>query len=160
LYAGSATGNPFVMDCPADSMLTGLNVRVGTDDNITQLQGRCQTITSIELAVNGLLPIMSSVTVTTPVGGSSGSLMMLTCPAGYVVTELDGRFGQFGMAPLQQVTTVCTQMFTGMTTDSTTAGSILPNSLPFNLSCPVNGVAVGVGGYVSTAIERVQLRCR
>jgi hypothetical protein len=140
-------------------MLTGLNVRLDAS-TIVQLQGRCQTVNSIRLAVGGLLPVMSPVTTTAPVGIGIGTLSTLSCPSGYVVTGLKGRFGAFGAGPMEQVAAICTRLFAGGTTDTTTVGPTTSGSVPFNINCPVNGVAVGISGHVSIAIERVQLRCR
>lgn len=152
------------MDCPTDSMLTGLNVRydAGTS-NILQLQGLCQAVNSVQLAVTGLQPVMSSVTLSPAAGIPGGTLQVLTCPAGHVVTALNGRVGNSGTGPLVQVAVTCTRLFVGSTSDSNTAPlATAPNSISFSNNPPtcMNGAAVGISGHFSSAIERVQLRCR
>ena len=157
--AGSANGDPFVMDCPAGSMLTGLNLLVNSDNQIGRMQGLCQSVSSIGLSVYGLVPVMTSTANTTIVGNGAGTAYQSLCSNGYVLTGLQGRVANSGAGPMEQLALACTRLFFGTTESKSPVGPTTSNSVPFSINC-TNGVAAGIGGYFSNAIERVQLRCR
>ncbi len=158
-FAGGAGGVAFVRDCPTNTVLTGLNIRAGA--NIDNVQGRCQSVASLQLRVSGLAPVYGPLTLTGGAGGGGGTLFARPCPGALAITGLTGRVGSGGAGVVDQLSARCTGLFgTAGAASTSPVGSVFGGSVAFAINCPSGTVAVGYQGRGGNLVDRIQLRCR
>lgn len=123
------------------------------------------------LACTAAEPDLSMTTVTMSVGGGGGSAVMMTCPAGQVLTGLRGEIetgnglvDRPGMTNGVCSTIAIDAMGAITTTEASTigpfaAGDDPPPRTTYTALCPANQVVVGFSAYTGTFVFQLTLRC-
>jgi hypothetical protein len=113
---------------------------------------------------------VSGATVLTPetqagaAGGFGGNDYgaALACPAGSVVTGLQGKAGivTFGGNVVDTLGVICQNLATGAVFTSTTVGNDAGGTTPYSISCPAGKHGIGIEGGQGSLLDRIALRCQ
>ena len=148
---GGGGGTPYVIDCPAGAIATGINVSGGS--NVDRVQLICQTVT-------GAARTFGQQTTTGSVGGTGGQPATLACPANYVLIGLTGRIGNGGSGLNDQIAGVCGPLNGGASVNTASVGSNFSGSIGYTTTCPVGLAVAGLQGGAGNLVDRTQIRCR
>ncbi len=144
---GGPGGSAFAtVDCPAGSVVVGLEGRAGDDIDAT----------SILCAPTPALVPTSTLFVADGGGGTSyGSA--LTCAAGEAVTGVFG--ASRGGAQIDYMGVTCTNLSTSASHNTGTVG-LSQDPSPFTLSCPAGTKVIGVEGRQGLVLDQISIRCQ
>ena len=137
-------------DCPAGSVATGANVRMGAF--LDQYATRCQSVT-------GAARTFGAVTATSSVGGNGGLPFTVACGAGTVMTGISGTYTNASVLNIVTLAAICSPIAGGATSTTTAAGGA-PGAATYSASCPAGLVVTGMQGGSGTLVEAVVLHCR
>ena len=150
VVGGPGGATAYTVDCPAGSVATGANARVGAFMDNFQL--RCQTVTGANRTFGAVVP-------SNLVGGNGGTPWVLACNAGSVMTGISGSYTSAIDPDIVTIRAICSPIDGGATQVTTTAGGA-PGAGTFSSSCPLGLVMVGMQGAYGALVDRVQPRCR
>ena len=150
VVGGPGGATAYTVDCPAGSVATGANARVGAF--LDNFQLRCQTVTGANRTFGAVVP--SNI-----VGGNGGTPWVLACNAGSVMTGISGSYTSASDPDIVTIRAICSPIDGGATQVTTTAGGA-PGAGTFSSSCPLGLVMVGMQGAYGALVDRVQPRCR
>ena len=151
---GGTGGSPFgPFDCAAGSMITSLRGRAGADIDRTEVW--CSPVSGIT--------VLTPETLAGAVGGFGGIDYgsKLSCPAGSVVTGLQGQAGfvVWGGNVVDTLGVICTDLAIGGVYTSPTVGNATPTP-GYSISCPVGQHGIGIEGGQGALLDRIALRCQ
>jgi hypothetical protein len=155
---GGTGGSPYTLACPSGSVATGIRGNLGTLEppSIGGIAVDCT-----EFVSGGLVVGFGNTTTTAGVGGTSGGPYALSCPAGFVMTGIEGStklvFGGFAEV-VENLSIQCTEA--GGSSSAVVGPAGGGSTTPFDLGCPLGKVVTGIQGNAGQLLDRLQVRCQ
>ncbi len=154
---GGAAGAAYSLTCPANMVALGLSG--GAGDSIDSVQVVCGELgANLQVAAGAVGATLTTTTTTTASAGGIGGLAFTSnCPAGYVMSGINGLSGSV----IGQLSVVCKKLAgnDSVVMPSVGVGVVFGASTPFSLSCPANSIVTGVDGLSGTLVNQIRLIC-